>query len=121
MRVLTGVVLLRKTIKPLAAILLSMASAASYADGTGVINDMHWAYWDQDQSSTICFEVNGVGLAFVSNGSDKAKAVIALLISAFETGRTISYASASAAMSPTPCQSWEIPASIYQVTAISFQ
>lgn len=56
MRVLTGVVLLRKTIKPLAAILLSMASAASYADGAGVINDMHWAYWDQDQSSTIALK-----------------------------------------------------------------
>lgn len=107
--------------KVLAAILLLAASAASRADGVGVINDMHWAYWDQDQSTTICFEVNGVGLAFISNGSDKAKATIALLISHFESGRTITYSSVATAMSPPPCQSWEIPASIYQVTGISFQ
>ena len=107
--------------KALAAVLLLMASATGYADGVGVINDMHWAYWDQDQSSTICFEVNGVGLAFVSNGSDKAKATIALLIASFEAGRTINYSSVATPMSPPPCQSWEIPASIYQVTGIAFQ
>jgi len=107
--------------KVLAAILLLMVSAESYADGTGVINDFHWAYWDQDQSGAICFEVNNVGLAFLSNGSDKAKATIALLISAFETGRTINYSSAATALSPVPCQSWEMPASVYQVLAISFQ
>lgn len=107
--------------KVLAATLLLTASATSYADGAGVINDMHWAYWDQDQSSTVCFEVNGVGLAFVSNGSDKAKATIALLISSFESGRTITYSSQATPMSPAPCQSWEIPANVYFLTGISFQ
>lgn len=107
--------------KVLAAILLLVVSAESHADGGGVINDMHWAYWDQDQSTTVCFEVNNVGLAFISNGSDKAKATLALLISSFESGRPITYSSVSTALSPPPCQSWEIPANIYQVTAISFQ
>src|SRR5579871_5363629 len=98
--------------KVLAATVLLLACAASYADGAGVINDMHWASWDQDQSATICFEVNNVGLAFTSNGTDKAKATIAMLISSFESGRPITYSSASTALSPPPCQSWEIPANI---------
>jgi hypothetical protein len=82
---------------------------------------MHYSIFDQDQTGAICFKVSGVALAFVSNGSEKHKVVAALLVSSFETGRTISYSSSTTAMSPAPCQAWEFDGPVYQVNAIAFQ
>jgi hypothetical protein len=82
---------------------------------------MHYAVWDNDQTSAICFEVGGVALAFISNGSEKHKVVSALLVSAFMTGKTISYSAYSNPLNPAPCQSWEFPTTVYQVAAIAFQ
>jgi len=101
--------------------LISYLFAASvFADGQGPITDMHYAVWDNDQTSAICFEVGGVALAFLSNGSEKHKVTAALLVSAFMTGKTISY-QAGGALNPAPCQSWEFPTTVYQVDAIAFQ
>ena len=100
---------------------LSLLSTSAFADGNGVINDMHYSIFDQDQTSAICFEVGGVALAFLSNGSEKHKAVTALLISAFVAGKTISYSSVPTPMATAPCQAWEFPTNVYQITAISFQ
>jgi len=47
--------------------------------------------WDQDQTRSICFQVAGVALTFISDGSEKHKAISALLISAFVAAKTISY------------------------------
>lgn len=100
--------------------LLGLCSSA-LADGGGAISDMHYSVWDQDQTSAICFQVGGVSLAFISNGSEKHKAVSALLLSAFMTGKTITYSSSGTPMNPAPCQSWDFNGSVYQVYAIAFQ
>ena len=102
-------------------VVLLVLSTSAFADGSGTINDMHYSIFDVDQTSAICFEVGGVGLAFLSNGSAKHNAIAALLISAFVAGKTISYSSNPTPMSTAPCQAWEIPVNIYQVTAIAFQ
>jgi hypothetical protein len=96
-------------------------SVGAFADGSGVITDMHYSIFDQDQSTTICFQAAGVALAFVSNGSEKHKAISALLISAFVAGKTISFSLSPSPMSPAPCQSWEFPTTVYQVYALAFQ
>jgi hypothetical protein len=82
---------------------------------------MHYSIWDSDQSSAICFEVGGVALVFISNGSEKHKVISALLVSAYVTGKTISYSVQSTPLSAPPCQAWEFPTTVYQVTAIAFQ
>jgi hypothetical protein len=88
-------------------------AASVLADGQGPITDMHYPVWDTDQSSAICFEVGSVALAFPSNGSEKHKVISALLISAFMAGKTISYSAAPNPLSRLPCQSWELPSTVY--------
>jgi hypothetical protein len=103
------------------ALITCLFSASVLADGQGPITDMHYAIWDNDQTSATCFEVGGVALAFISNGSEKHKVIAALLVTAFVTGKTISYQASASALNPAPCQSWEFPTTVYQVYAIAFQ
>ena len=107
--------------KWVASAILALYSAGAVADGQGLINDMHYSIFDSDQSSAICFEVGGVALVFVSNGSEKHKVISALLVSAFITGRAISYSIQPNPLSAPPCQSWEFPTTVYQISAIAFQ
>ena len=107
--------------KNLPLLALLAVSTTSFADGSGTINDMHYSVFDTDQTGAICFEVGGVALVFQSDGSAKANAVTAMLISAFVAGKTINYAVYPTALASPPCQAWEFPATVYQITAIAFQ
>jgi hypothetical protein len=109
-----------KSLGRMASIALLVFSSRVVADNAGPINDMHYAIWDADQNSAICFEVGTVWYAFLSSGSAKHNAVTALLISNFARGATISVSSSPNPMSPTPCQSWDVPGPVYQAYSIAF-
>lgn len=98
----------------------ALFTTAARADVNGSISDMHYSIWDADQSSAICFEVGGVALAFLSNGSEKDRVISALIVSAFTTGKTLNVSTSPSPLSPAPCQSWEFPTIVYQVYAIAF-
>lgn len=100
---------------------LTLLAPLAGADGAGVITDVHYSVFDSNQTSNICFEVNGVFLAFSSNGSDEAKVVESLIVSAYVAGRPVSYQSSASAIGSAPCQAWDISSPVYQLLSIAFQ